>query len=151
MTSFTFGDMLDEIRKQGVMGGMLGVFGSCDVRDDGSVKVTLGDGVEQLFRKMANRPTMVICNNPATVVMFGDGTKTVTKTHEGDEYSWLTGIAFCCLRKALRNRRFDIYEKQIRKLVTKAYERDPRHAVDELHAIADALNMTADAMEVEDA
>lgn len=151
MTSFTFGDMLDEIRKQGVMGGMLGVFGSCDVRDDGRVKVTLSNSVEQLFRKMANRPTKVICNNPATVVMFGDGTKTVTKAHDGDGYDWLVGIALCCLRKALRNRRFDIYEKQIRKLVTKAYQRDPYRVADELRAIAEGLSMTADALEVEDA
>ena len=97
------------------------------------------------------RPTKVICNDPATIVFFDDGTKTVTKAHDGDAYDRVVGIAFCCLRKALRNRNFDRYEKPIRKLVKKACGRNPNGMAKELRAIANALSMTADALEVEDA
>lgn len=100
------------------------------------------------------KPKKVICNDPATIVLFDDGTKVVTKAHDGDSYDWVAGIAFCCLRKALRNRNFDRYEKQVRKLVDKVYERDPHdmsNMASELRAIAKGLSMTADALEVNDA
>ena len=96
------------------------------------------------------RPTKVICSEPATIVLFDDGTKVVTKAHDGDAYDWVAGIAFCCLRKALRNRNFDRYEKQVRKLVDKVYRRNPHDMSNELRAIGKALIMTADALEVDD-
>lgn len=94
------------------------------------------------------KPTKVICNDPATVVLFSDGTKTVTKAHDGDGYSWVTGIAFCCLRKSLRNRNYDRYEKPISKLVEKVYRRNPNDMGGELRAIAHGLMLMADALEV---
>lgn len=96
------------------------------------------------------KPTKVICNNPATVVFFNDGTKAVTKAHDGDGYSWVTGIAFCCLRKSLHNRNYDRYEKPISKLVEKVYRRNPNDMGGELRAIADGLMLMADALEVND-
>lgn len=108
----------------------------------------------RLAENFRPKPKKVICNNPATIVLFDDGTKVVTKVHDGDSYDWVAGIAFCCLRKALRNRNFDRYEKQVRKLVDKVYERDPRdmsNMANELRAIAKGLSMTADALEVNDA
>lgn len=41
----------------------------------------------------------VIYNAPATIVLWSDGTKTVTKCAEGDEYSKETGLAICVLKK----------------------------------------------------
>lgn len=104
--------------------------------------------LHSLAKGFRPKPSKVICNNPATIVLFDDGTKVVTKAHDGDVYDWVAGIAFCCLRKALRNRNFDRYEKQVRKLVDKVYERDPYDMSSELRAIGKALIMTADALEL---
>lgn len=45
----------------------------------------------------------VIFNYPATIVLWEDGTKTVVKCQEGDEYSKETGLALCIAKKALGN------------------------------------------------
>lgn len=37
--------------------------------------------------------------NPATIVFWSDGTKTVSKTHAGDEYSPEAGLVLCILKK----------------------------------------------------
>lgn len=41
----------------------------------------------------------VLYNNPATIVFWTDGTKTVAKCSEFDEYSPETGLAICVLKK----------------------------------------------------
>lgn len=46
----------------------------------------------------------VIFNNPATVVMREDGTKTVVKCQPGDTYSKETGLALCIAKKYLGNK-----------------------------------------------
>ena len=46
----------------------------------------------------------VIFSNPATIVFWGDGTKTVVKCQEGDVYSKETGLALCIAKKALGNK-----------------------------------------------
>lgn len=46
----------------------------------------------------------VIFNNPATIVIWADGTKTVVKCQEGDVYSKETGLALCFAKKALGNK-----------------------------------------------
>lgn len=45
----------------------------------------------------------VIFSNPATIVIWADGTKTVVKCQEGDVYSKETGLALCIAKKALGN------------------------------------------------
>ena len=45
----------------------------------------------------------VIFNEPATIVIWADGTKTVVKCQEGDVYSKETGLALCFAKKALGN------------------------------------------------
>lgn len=46
----------------------------------------------------------VIFNNPATIVFWADGTKTVVKCQDGDTYSPEVGIAMCYMKKALGNK-----------------------------------------------
>lgn len=46
----------------------------------------------------------VILHNPATIVFWYDGTKTVVKCQDGDVYSPETGIAMCYMKKALGNK-----------------------------------------------
>lgn len=45
----------------------------------------------------------VYCNDPVTVVMWEDGTKTMVRCQDGDEYSAETGLALCIAKKALGN------------------------------------------------
>lgn len=43
----------------------------------------------------------VIYNNPATIVLWSDGTKTVAKCKENDAYSPECGLSICMLKKIL--------------------------------------------------
>lgn len=45
----------------------------------------------------------VIFNPPATIVYWQDGSKTVVKCQDGDEYSKEIGLAMCIAKKALGN------------------------------------------------
>jgi len=41
----------------------------------------------------------IIYNDPATIVLWSDGSKTVSKCAEGDVYNYETGLAVCVLKK----------------------------------------------------
>ena len=43
----------------------------------------------------------VIFSNPATIVLWEDGTKTVVKTQNGEPYDPEKGLAMACMRKML--------------------------------------------------
>lgn len=45
----------------------------------------------------------IIFNDPATIIIWKDGSKTVVKAHGGDEFNPLTGVALCYMKKALGN------------------------------------------------
>lgn len=49
-------------------------------------------------------PKKVIFHDPATIVFWNDGTKTVVKCQEGDTYSEEMGLALCFSKKMLGNR-----------------------------------------------
>lgn len=54
----------------------------------------------------------VTFNNPATIVFWKDGTKTVSKCCKGDTYNKETGLAMCIVRKLCNNRHYnDVFEK----------------------------------------
>lgn len=90
------------------------------------------------------KPTKVIINDPATVVFFESGDKVVAKAKDGDEYDPLFGIMACALRKVGRNRvRIDAWEPVIDFL--SIYLADAK----ECRVIADMLNTTADALELD--
>lgn len=48
--------------------------------------------------------TNVIFNNPATIVFWEDGTKTVVKCQKGDKYDEEHGLAVAIAKKALGNK-----------------------------------------------
>ena len=90
------------------------------------------------------KPAKVIINDPATVVFFSDDSKAVTKAKDGDEYDPLFGIMACALRKVGRNRvTIDSWEPVIDFL--SSYLADAK----ECRVIADMLNTTADALELD--
>ena len=91
------------------------------------------------------KPTKVIINDPATVVFFSDDSKVVTKAKDGDEYDPLFGIMACALRKVGKNRvRIDAWEPVINFLSSYLLA-DAK----ECRVIADMLNTTADALELD--
>lgn len=57
----------------------------------------------------------VYFNNPVTVVLWDDGTKTIVRCQDGDTYSKETGLALCMAKKAMGNNgKFnDIFHKWI--------------------------------------
>ena len=48
----------------------------------------------------------VIFNNPATIVLWNDGTKTVVKAQEGDGWDMEKGLAMCIAKKTLGLKKF---------------------------------------------
>lgn len=90
-------------------------------------------------------PERVIFNDPATIVFWSDGTKTVTKCKGCDEYEPLFGVLACALRKVGRNRvRTEAWEGVL------AFLADSLADADECRVLADALNATADALDCGD-
>ena len=90
------------------------------------------------------KPTKVIFNPPATIAFWNDGTKTVAKAKDGDEYDPLFGIMACVLRKVGRNRvTIDSWEPVI------GFLADNLADADECRLVADMLNTTADALELD--
>ena len=47
--------------------------------------------------------TRVIHNNPATIVFWDDGTKTVARTQNGDPYDPTAGLLVCIMKKMIGN------------------------------------------------
>lgn len=60
-------------------------------------------GVAELHRKMALEIKKVIFNNPATIVLWTDGTKTVVKA-KNEEFDPEKGLAMAIVKKAFGNK-----------------------------------------------
>ena len=60
---------------------------------------------DDIFRGITYLPTIkkVIYNNPATIIFWADGTKTVVQCQEGDSYDPEKGLAMAIAKKALGN------------------------------------------------
>lgn len=60
-----------------------------------------------------NEITKVIFNNPATIVFWRDGTKTVVKCNPGDVFDPEKGLAMACTKKLFGNKGYynDIFRK----------------------------------------
>ena len=59
----------------------------------------------------------VIFNDPATIVMWSDGDKTVVKCQAGDKYNPELGLAMCIVKKCCGNKGNynDVFKKWIQK------------------------------------
>lgn len=65
--------------------------------------------IRQLTSMFNSRPTLpsiknVYFNDPVTVVLWDDGTKTIVKCQDGDTYSKEVGLSLCISKKALGNK-----------------------------------------------
>jgi hypothetical protein len=56
-----------------------------------------------VYRRNEFEPTRVIFNDPATIVFWPDGTKTVVKCQPGEEFDEMMGLAMAISKKALGN------------------------------------------------
>ena len=76
-------------------------------------------GVKPQYPKI----TRVIFNDPATIVFWSDGDKTIVKYQEGDVYSPETGIAYATMKKFLGTNatRSNYISKDIKKQVEEWY------------------------------
>ena len=54
-----------------------------------------------LYKNLPSMVNKITYNGPATIVFWNDGTKTVIKCHEGDQFDEVTGFLLCCLRKMM--------------------------------------------------
>lgn len=63
----------------------------------------LKDNVTSVCKDPSFEIKNVIFNNPATIVLWEDGTKTVVKCQDGDIYDEEMGLALCITKKALGN------------------------------------------------
>lgn len=76
------------------------------------IKIKL-DGIIEQYSSMESRVSnipfdmmyeKVIFNEPATIVIWKDGSKTVVKCQKNDEYDPEKGLALCFMKKALGNK-----------------------------------------------
>lgn len=63
----------------------------------------------------------VIYSEPATIVFWDDGTKTISKCDKQDEYDELTGFLMCVLKKKVPHKQ---WRKALKKYV---YGNDPKY------------------------
>lgn len=111
-----------------------------------ALKYAMNDvfGVAELHRKMALEIKKVIFNNPATIVFWADGTKTVVKA-ENEDFDPEKGLAMAIVKKAFGNK--GSYYNQFKKHV-QPYHTQLLNDIRKLHAqgktekeISDALGI----------
>lgn len=65
--------------------------------------LALFNGVLHVKTIASARPEKVIYNDPATVVIWDDGSKTVVRCHPDDAYDRERGFLLCCAKKLMGN------------------------------------------------
>ena len=97
----------------------------CDIypnafNENGLESLHIESGVDTIFISKSKpniAPKKIIFNGPATIVMWDDGTKTVVKQSNLDDYDYEKGFAMCVVKKV-----FGDQYAYIRKMVDKSYE-----------------------------
>jgi hypothetical protein len=72
--------------------------------DIATIKRFFSDNKAYLIKTDPFAIKQVIFNDPATIVLWADGTKTVVKCQNNDEYDPEKGLAMCIAKKALGNK-----------------------------------------------
>ena len=79
---------------------------NCVNKSDSATKIASATSIPKAVPKPTNYlPEIknVKFNGPATIVFWADGTKTVVKCQNGDDYSEEVGLAMCIVKKAFGN------------------------------------------------
>lgn len=91
---------------------------------------TFGKGENKNMKELKYKK--VIFNNPATIILWEDGTKTVVKCQNGETFDPEKGMAMCFMKKMLGNK-YDYYHKVAKEL--KQYEKEQRIKEDIIEVI----------------
>lgn len=93
---------------------------------DATFYALLPDGRREVVKKIKDLETFeaskyikirkVIFHNPATIVFWEDGTKTVVKCMKGDVYNYEMGIAMCMLKKIFGDS-YRYFKKDVKKWI----------------------------------
>ena len=98
-------------------------------------------------QKAMNSITNVIFNNPATIVFWSDGTKTVVKCDERDEFDPEKGLAMAICKKHFGGGFYnDIFKKWIPKEETPEIEIDGQITMDDIAEKFEKLAKAAKSM-----
>ena len=92
---FSNGSVYDWLRKEFSGVACAPTFKHIDIREQKKEKNTMY-GKSKTINFCVNK---VIFNGPATIVIWGDGTKTVVKCKDGDSYSKWAGFAMCIAKR----------------------------------------------------
>lgn len=87
---------------------------------------------EKIMRFDSCKPTIkkVIFNDPATIVFWTDGTKTIVKCGENDDFDPEKGIAMACMKKLLgTNKTGSNYIDKVKKYISKWEEDNPEENI----------------------
>lgn len=74
-----------------------------DIIDDIVSDIVIDHIAEDSTRDSYDSPSQVIFNPPATIVIFNDGTKIISKCDKEDKFSKETGFLMCMLKRAYGN------------------------------------------------
>lgn len=79
----------------------------------------------RLYKEMGNTIKKVIFNDPATIVIWGDGSKTAVKAQKGEKYDKEKGLALCYMKKILGNKSNfnNVFREWIKPEVTGFYDK----------------------------
>ena len=66
----------------------------------------------------------VIFSDPATIVLWSDGTKTVVKTQKGDPYDPEKGLAMACMKKMLSKKDYHKHLEEAQQIFIKLFRDD---------------------------
>lgn len=68
----------------------------------------ISSGASRSLQSLSGIPSIkkIIYSNPATVILWNDGTKTVAKCDKGDTYNKEIGYLICVLKKVLPKKEF---------------------------------------------
>ena len=83
--------------------------------DDGGIAIGMvrKDADVELECHLEKFIDKVIFNDPATIVKWKDGTKTIVKTQDGETFDPMVGLAMCISKKAMGNQGnyFEVFKK----------------------------------------
>ena len=92
----------------------------------------------------------VIFNEPATIVIWDDGTKTVVKCSEGDTYSEWSGLAFCICKKLMGDEFHKVFKHwsdrdDIRKPIYDVRHTDPGETSESMFSLKNVIQNAIEA------
>ena len=120
--NYTWGEVLDTFRRYNnterwpiSYDRAYGWNGICHIEDCNTV---ISSAKEESMKQTAENKTpkikKVIFSDPATIVLWEDGTKTVVKTQKGDAYDPEKGLAMACMRKILSKKDYHHWLEEAR-------------------------------------